>query len=663
MSAVRHKRCIIAIAMLQKEALDILKLGRNVFLTGAAGSGKTHTLRAYINYLYENNVEVAITASTGIAATHIGGVTIHSWSGLGIRDRLTEYDIEMMEEKQNLWKRYQNTKVLIIDEISMLHHFRFDMLDRLARALKRKPDLPFGGMQVVLCGDFFQLPPVHRQGEQPAFFAYQSDIWKKMNLKVCYLSEQHRQNDDSYLSLLNDIRGACVEDDSLQYLRDRYKKDIDPALFPDIVPTKLYSHNADVDAINDAELEKLGKGWTPGNKADRWGEQFFLMDTKGKASLVDALVKSCLAPMELRLRVGARVMFVRNNQEKGYANGTLGVVVGFDTGSSADSSPGANIFSTGSGVPIIRIANGREIHADRESWIIEEDGKIKAEISQIPLRLAWAITIHKSQGMSLDAAEIDLSKSFVAGMGYVALSRVKSLAGLKLVGFSHNALQIHPEILEFDRELKRLSDQALGELTEIMEGDGEKSLKDMQMDFLLANGNPHQRGHGGKGNGMNGKGANRQGKKGKAKFDENGNVIPGDPYEKTEKIPAHQQTKLLLLEKKSLADMAKARNIKEETVLSHIEKLIQDQTVRRENIDLTYLRNHAYKNERSRLRFARIKDAFIEEYERLMDDAGDDEKKQAEAKLMRLAPIKHKLGNSYSYAEIGMAKVFVMLEM
>jgi ATP-dependent DNA helicase PIF1 len=610
--------------MLQKEALDILKLGRNVFLTGAAGSGKTHTLRAYIEYLRANDVEVAITASTGIAATHLGGVTIHSWSGLGIRDRLTEYDIDQMEEKKNLWKRYQNTKVLIIDEISMLHHFRFDMLDRLARAFKRKPDEPFGGMQIVLCGDFFQLPPVHRQGEQPAYFAYQSDIWKKMNLKVCYLSEQHRQNDDSYLSLLNDIRANCVEDGSLQYLRDRYKKDIDPDLFPDIIPTKLYSHNADVDAINDTELDKL-----------RQGERVFLMDTKGKSNLIDALVKSCLAPMELRLKIGARVMFVRNNQERGYANGTLGVVISFD--------------EIG-GSPVVRIGNGREVVADRESWMIEEDGKIKAEISQVPLRLAWAITIHKSQGMSLDAAEIDLSKSFVAGMGYVALSRVKSLAGLKLVGFSHSALQVHPEILELDHSLKEQSNHALGELTEIMEGDGEKSLKDMQRDFVKANAS-----------------ANANGKSKYGEYSKSDEIAVKTP--KHIKLSASEETKLMLLDKKSLADMAKIRKVKEETILEHIEKLIEDQVIRRENIDIEYLRNHAYKDAKSRTRFERIKDVFMEERDRILKKAdaapteAECEKLAKEADLLRLSPVKQKLGNSYSYAEIRMAKVFIMGEL
>jgi DNA replication protein DnaC len=151
--------------MTQNEALDILKMGKHVFLTGAPGAGKTHTLRAYISYLKEKHIPVAVTASTGIAATHLGGTTIHAWSGLGIKDTLSAQDIDEMEERKYLWERYEKTKVLIIDEISMLHHFRFDLLDKLVRSFKRK-DIPFGGMQVVLCGDFFQLPPISRAGEE-----------------------------------------------------------------------------------------------------------------------------------------------------------------------------------------------------------------------------------------------------------------------------------------------------------------------------------------------------------------------------------------------------------------------------------------------------------------------------------------------------------------
>ena len=156
--------------MRQSEALQILKMGHNAFVTGAAGSGKTHLLNEYIRYLREQNVNIGITASTGIAATHMGGVTIHAWSGLGIKDTLSSHDIAKMEEKSYLWKRFENTNVLIVDEISMLHHFRLDLVNKIAQSFKKNIQ-PFGGMQVILCGDFFQLPPITRAGEKNAEFA------------------------------------------------------------------------------------------------------------------------------------------------------------------------------------------------------------------------------------------------------------------------------------------------------------------------------------------------------------------------------------------------------------------------------------------------------------------------------------------------------------
>ncbi len=154
----------------------------------SAGSGKTHLLNLYIKYLDDHEVAMGITASTGIAATHMGGVTIHSWTGLGVRSSLNEYDLENLQEKQYLYKRLDKVKVLIIDEVSMLHHFRLDMVDKVLKAFKRN-DAPFGGIQVILCGDFFQLPPVSRYGEPDPLFIYHSLSWKEGDFKVCYLEE------------------------------------------------------------------------------------------------------------------------------------------------------------------------------------------------------------------------------------------------------------------------------------------------------------------------------------------------------------------------------------------------------------------------------------------------------------------------------------------
>ncbi len=549
--------------MTQNEALEILKMGHNVFLTGPAGSGKTHTLKAFIEYLKENNIPTAITASTGIAATHLGGVTIHSWSGLGIRDSLTNADLENLESKPYLFKRYEQVKVLIIDEISMLHHFRFDLLNTLGKVFKRSL-LPFGGIQVVLCGDFFQLPPVSRPNEPEAYFAYRSKVWGEMDLKICYLEEQHRQSDDSFLGLLNDIRQNNVTEDTLELLKERYMKE--PVSFSN--PTKLSTHNVDVDSINDNHLLSIGGD-----------ARTFTMLTKGKAGIVETLIKSCLAPQNLVLKIGAKVMFVKNNFEKNYVNGTLGIVESFDEG----------------GNPLVRIAGEKLITALPESWIIEEDGKMKAEIKQIPLRLAWAITVHKSQGMSLDTAEIDLSKSFAPGMGYVALSRVRSLGGIKLTGFNNRALMIHPEVLEIDQDLKERSKECLIYLEDL----GRKEIEKRQKEFIDRNASKME-------------------------------TLGKD-------LSTAQKTKLLILEKLPLEKIAKARDLKEETIIDHIEDLLKEG----ESLDLEYIKKARF----TEARFKKIEEAFQKTFKKHGD--------------LRLSPVKILLGNSFSYAEIRLARLFV----
>jgi len=299
------------------------------------------------------------------------------------------------------------------------------MVNQICKAA-RQDDRPFGGLQVVLCGDFFQLPPINEKDLEKSGFAYKSEAWKELDLTVCYLNEQHRQLDDSFLKILNDIRSQEVTEYTFEKLATRLNKE----LSGNIIPTKLYTHNADVDGINNSELEKINK---PVHQ--------YHMTTEGTKELVEVLKKGCLAPEELMIKEGALVMFIKNNPAKGYINGTLGKVKGFDT----------------DGNPIVHTYDGKEIIAVPTSWKFEENEKVLAEISQIPLRLAWAITVHKSQGMSLEAAEIDLSKSFAYGMGYVALSRVKSLEGIRLLGINPNAFMVDSEVAKFDEELLKAS--------------------------------------------------------------------------------------------------------------------------------------------------------------------------------------------------------------
>jgi hypothetical protein len=412
----------------QPTALDILKTGANVFLTGEPGSGKTYLVNQYVRYLRDHAIPTAITASTGIAATHINGVTIHSWCGIGIRESLTNRDLEVITGTERLVKQIRNTQVLIIDEISMLAATTLDMVDAVCRAIRR-PAEPFGGLQVVLVGDFFQLPPISRPGEREAQFAFAAPAWGESMFTVCYLTEQHRQSDVDLSAVLAAIRNGSAMSDTQALLSSRRVTAHDH-----IHATKLYAHNANVDEVNATKLAQL---------PDK--VHVFEMDHHGPKAKVEQLVRGCLSPARLELKIGASVMCTRNNPEKGFVNGTLATVIDFD-----DSDRG----------PIIKTTAGRRIHVEPMEWAMEEGEKVRARIVQIPLRLAWAITIHKSQGMSLDAAVMDLSRSFAFGQGYVALSRVRTLAGLFLLGWNERALGVDPQIKDQDQALREQSSQA-----------------------------------------------------------------------------------------------------------------------------------------------------------------------------------------------------------
>lgn len=418
--------------MTQDEALHLLKLGKNIFLTGSAGSGKTYLLNSYIRYLKRHGVGVSVTASTGLAATHLNGRTIHSWSGIGVSTELSDTDLTSLQRDKRVRGRYQKTKVLIIDEVSMLHAFQLDLVDRVARKM-RDALQPFGGLQVVLCGDFFQLPPVKRKEDTATTFAFDSLAWQQGQFCTCYLHEQHRQGNDALLTVLNDIRNGTASEQTKVPLRTRYKKQPVGA----VQATQLYARNVSVDAINQRALDALGGD-----------ETLYHMTKHGPAKLTDTLQRVCPAPATLKLKVGAKVMFVKNATDGSYVNGTLGEVESCNHDDD----------------PVIKTFDGHTVVAEADDWKYEENGYVLASISQVPLKLAWAITVHKSQGMTLDAAEMDLSDAFEPGMGYVALSRVRSLAGLNLLGLNNTALQVHPEILEKDRVFQHESQQASEQL-------------------------------------------------------------------------------------------------------------------------------------------------------------------------------------------------------
>jgi len=541
-------------------------MGKNAFITGPAGSGKTHLLNEYIAFLREHHVDVGITASTGIAATHMGGVTIHSWAGIGIRPELGDDEISGLLEKKYLADRFKTVKVLIIDEVSMLHHFRLDIVERVCRAFKGN-DVPFGGIQVILCGDFFQLPPIARFGEPEAQFAFAADSWREAEFSICYLTEQHRQKDHEMLQILNDIRDNKVTSKTVEILRSRTKKG---DALKHIEPTRLYSHNVDIDRINETELDKFEDTAT-----------IHKMTSKGNPHLIESLKKSCLAPETLRLKIGARVMCVKNNFDAGFVNGTLGVVTACPIG----------------GEPIIKTSDGRRISIPRADWSIEDEGRALAQISQYPLRLAWAITIHKSQGMSLDAVEVDLSKSFEPGMGYVALSRVKTLDGLVVTGLNDIALQIRQDVLENDRYLREESERSQVMLETLGRGDIEKA----QEKFIAR-------------------------------------VAGEKPAKKEKKKSTLAETRELVIAGNSLEEIATKRNVTKDTILDHVEKMIQAG----EDIDIS-----KWKYDVSRTHWPKIEKAILEVHE-------------SEGKVL-LSPVKNKLGAQISFLEIRIARAVLGL--
>jgi len=515
--------------MTQEQSLEILKMGHNVFLTGAPGTGKTYVINQYIAYLRDHDIPVAITASTGIASTHIGGMTIHAWSGIGVREKLSEWDVEMMLEKKYIWDRFHETKVLVIDEISMLSGSLLNSLDMLARAMKN-PEKPFGGMQVVFVGDFFQLPPIGGTGTTYAFL---SDSWKNGDIHFCYLQKSYRQDDGPLLSVLSQIRSCSVSEDTHDILSSCAVQEI---VYENDRPL-LFTHNMNVDAINQEKLDNLE---TP--------VRTFSMTSKGSSKHIETLKKTLLTHDFLALKEGALVMFVKNNNEGKYVNGTMGKIITIDNDD-----------------VVVETRSGERIFVHPETWsMTTEDGKVLAEVTQLPLRLAWAITVHKSQGMTLDAVCMDLSQCFVPGQGYVALSRVRSIEGLQLLGYNEHSLRVDSIVYQHDVRF-RLDSEKLVKRLLITD---EKKIQNLHHDFIKKSGGSLQI----------------------IKKEKRKNI-------KKQKVSTSQITKEYILKKKILEYIAKERSLTVQTIMSHIEKLLKDNDLTIKEIQYLQPKNAVFKKD------------------------------------------------------------------
>lgn len=405
-------------SMLSNDQISAIKMsmtGRSFFISGPAGTGKSHII-AQIRRMFEN---VQVTASTGIAAENIGGSTIFSFAGIGIGNSPFTEIIDKIKHDKYILNRWLSVKVLVIDEISMISGEIFTLVDKVARFMREKPDRPFGGIQIIAVGDFYQLPPVEGS------FAFLSDSWKEtIGNRVVMLKSVFRQQDPDFIRELHDIRVGILNDSFLHLLNTRSNKAMIPL---DFIPTSIYSLNRDVDAINLEELDKL-----PGSSMLYQATDLYYCN--------ESLKRTIKFPVEseIELKPGAQIIMRKNTNE--YLNGSRGVVTALKDR-----------------CVHVKLINS-EIVVKYEAFDIYVGNTIVATRSMLPIKLGWAISIHRSQGMSLDYLKVDLTNVFSSAQAYTALSRARCIENLQVIGLTKDVVYCDPVVTNYYNNL--LNEQA-----------------------------------------------------------------------------------------------------------------------------------------------------------------------------------------------------------
>jgi len=416
--------------MTLKEILPIVE-NENIFITGGAGTGKTYLLNQLMRHLrYVDDKRILAVAPTGMASKLLKGSTIHSAFGLPFGNRLTDKALNKICNNEKVVQRLKYLHYLIIDEVSMCSYIIFDMMDKILREI-RKSKKTFGGVKLIIVGDFFQLPPIIRDNPNPKkLFAFQADAWREANIKSIYLDKIWRAKEgDKLISVLNAIRESKITEETKSLLEAKQG-----ALKPN--HTILFTHNADVDRINNQRLAEL----------DTEEHTIEALTNNLPDWAIEKILKNSLVEKELKLKVGAKVIMIRNNPKEGYVNGSMGYI---------DSITYQKIF--------VRI-DGALVAVEQEDFNKNENEEDDRKFLQFPIKLGWAITIHKSQGMTLNGeVYMDLSKCFEVGQGYVALSRLTSLDNLILGGLNSKALEVSSLIAKVDPYIKKASENFLKE--------------------------------------------------------------------------------------------------------------------------------------------------------------------------------------------------------
>jgi ATP-dependent DNA helicase PIF1 len=411
----------------QNEAYSLMEKGTSVFITGPGGVGKTSLIKTFVQVYKESKI-IGVTSTTGISALLFGGTTLHSFLGIGLGTGTIDSISKKIFSRSYLGKRWRELEILIIDEISMLSPVLFDKLEAVARIVRHN-ELPFGGIQLILSGDFLQLPCINSNE-----FCFEASTWKSCIQNTVYLTEIMRQKDLIFQNCLNNIRLGFLPKETRKILSSRVGVQLKNN--HGILPTKLYSTNRDVDYINNQELDKLEKLDLDFYEYNL-ETHFYQGESKNRKYIKEKYKKYCTAKETLHLCVGAQVMLLHNlDNSSGLVNGSRGVVTKF-----VDD------------IPVVKFLNGKEVIIDYHTWECEEADRKIMKIIQIPLKLAYAISQHKSQGSTLDYAEIDLSNCFEYGQGYVAISRIKNIDNLSIIDIDFNKIVAHPTALEYYKTL------------------------------------------------------------------------------------------------------------------------------------------------------------------------------------------------------------------
>ncbi len=428
----------------QQLAFNKYILGENIFITGAGGTGKSELIKKIVESSKNFNKNIQVCALTGCAALLLkcGAKTIHSWAGIGLANKDQESIIRSTFNNKYKKKRWKSVDILIIDEVSMMSKQLFELLEAIGRKC-RKNENYFGGIQVIFSGDFFQLPPIsNSENEDDHKFCFESELWNKVFSSQIYFTKIFRQQENIYAKILNQIRCGKISKNSIQKLSQCINKKYDSGC---IVPTKLFPTKIKVNKLNNKEMsvlkneefkfeiQKCSEDELSLSEQDKEIMKFVTNDMREHE--YNFLKNNINCEQNIILKVGAQVMCIVNldmDSEKPICNGSQGIIKGFNYKNN----------------PIVEFKNGGVKTIGPHIWQHESFPGIA--IKQIPLILAWALTIHKSQGSTLDCAEIDIGSGiFECGQTYVALSRVKSLDGLYLKSFDVNKIKVNKKVCNF----------------------------------------------------------------------------------------------------------------------------------------------------------------------------------------------------------------------